>query len=239
MKAVVIVPTYDERDNVVPLLDAILALEVPDLQVLVVDDASPDGTAERVRDYARTHPQASVMERAGPKGRGHAGREGYLAALERGAERVLEMDADFSHDPRYIPDLLAATGSLDVALGSRFVAGGSDTDRALWRRLLTKAANGYIRLMLGLGVRDANSGFRCFRREALERIDPRSLRSPGPAIIQEVLFRAHRRGLRIGEVPVVFDDRVRGDSKLGWWQLWQGYVTVLGLRLRELLDRTP
>lgn len=239
MKTVVIVPTYDESENVVPLLEAIGQLAVPGLEVLVVDDASPDGTAALVRGFARRHPFADVLVRTGPRGRGHAGREGYLAALARGADLVIEMDGDLSHDPRYLPQLIAAAESHDVVLGSRFVAGGSDTDRALWRRMLTVAANFYIRVMFGIGVRDANSGYRCFRRTALEAIDPQRLRSPGPAIVQEVLFRAQRCGLRIGEIPVVFADRARGDSKLGWPELWQGYVAVLRLRIRQLLGREP
>jgi len=239
VKTVVIVPTYDECENVGPLLAAIAALRVPGLETIVVDDASPDGTAQRVRELARDHPFARVIARAGPKGRGNAGREGFVAALEAGADFVIEMDGDLSHDPRYIPQLLAEAASCDVVLGSRFVRGGSDADRALWRRLLTLAANLYIRIVLGTTVRDANSGFRCFRRDALLAIDPKSLRSPGPAIVQEVLFRAHRRGLRIGEIPVVFADRARGSSKLGWLELWQGYVAVLRLRARELLGRGP
>ena len=237
MKTVVIVPTYDESENVVPLLEAIRDLAVPGLEVLVVDDASPDGTAALVRAFAERHPFADVLERTGPRGRGHAGRDGYLAALERGADLVIEMDGDLSHDPRYLPQLIAATAAHDVVLGSRFVPGGSDTDRALWRRVLTVAANFYIRVMFGIAVRDANSGYRCFRREALLAIDPRRLRSAGPAIVQEVLFRAERCGLRVGEVPVAFVERARGDSKLGWLELWQGYVTVLRLRARHLLGR--
>lgn len=237
MKTVVIVPTYNECENVGPLLEAIGALGIPELEALVVDDGSPDGTADRVRAFARERPFADVLARRGPRGRGHAGREGYLAALERGAEHVIEMDADLSHDPRYIPQLLAAARDHDVVLGSRFVPGGRDTDRARWRRLLTRAANLYIRIVLRTTVRDANSGYRCFRRAALEAIDPKGLRSPGPAIVQEVLFRAQRAGLRIGEVPVVFADRARGDSKLGWGELWQGYLAVLRLRARDLLGR--
>lgn len=237
MKTVVMIPTYNERENVGPLLAAIQALAIPGLSALVVDDASPDGTAEQVRAFAAEHPFADVLVRRGPRGRGHAGREGYLEALARSADVVIEMDADLSHDPRYIPDLLAALDSCDVALGSRFVPGGRDTDRALWRRLLTIAANAFIRTVFGTRVRDSNSGFRCFRRQALEAIDPKSLQSEGPAIVQEVLFRAHRLGLRIREVPVVFSDRSRGDSKLGWGELWQGYWAVLRLRARELLDR--
>jgi len=239
VKTVVFVPTYDERENVVPLLEGLASLGIDGLEAIVVDDASPDGTAECVRAWGRTHPFAGVIERAGPRGRGHAGREGYLAALARGADRVIEMDGDLSHDPRDVPALLAAAEGADVVLGSRFVAGGSDADRALWRRALTLAANAFIRTVFGLGVRDCNSGFRCFRREALEAIDPASLESAGPAIVQEVLFRAHRRGLRIAEVPVAFCDRRQGESKLGWWPLWQGYLTVLRLRVRELRGRTP
>lgn len=237
MRTVVIVPTYEEAENVVPLLDALRRLPVPGLEVVVVDDASPDGTAEAVRKYAAAHGFGEVLERRGPRGRGHAGREGFLLALARGADRIVEMDADGSHDPGAIPRLLAAAETHDVVLGSRFVPGGSDAHRARWRRLLTRAANAYIRLVLGIAVRDANSGFRCFRREALLAIDPARLRSPGPAIVQEVLFRAHRRGLRVTEVPVRFADRARGDSKLGWLQLWQGYVTVLRLRAAWLLGR--
>jgi dolichol-phosphate mannosyltransferase len=237
LKVVVIVPTYNESENVVPLLEAIRDVAVPGLEVLVVDDASPDGTAASVRAFAERHPFADVLVRTGPRGRGHAGRDGYLAALDRGADLVIEMDGDLSHDPRYLPDLVAAAARYDVVLGSRFVRGGSDTDRALWRRVITLAANFYIRLVFGISVRDANSGYRCFRRDALLAIDPKRLRSPGPAIVQEVLFRAERRGLRVGEVPVAFVERARGDSKLGWLQLWQGYTTVLRLRARQLLGR--
>ena len=235
MKVVVIVPTYNESENVVPLLEAIRDLEVPGLEVIVVDDASPDGTAALVRAFAQQHPFADVLERTGQRGRGHAGRDGYLAALDRGADLVIEMDGDLSHDPRYLPQLIAAAADCDVVLGSRFVPGGSDTDRALWRRVVTVAANFYIRIVFGIGVRDANSGYRCFRRAALLAIDPARLRSSGPAIVQEVLFRAERCGLRVGEIPVAFVERARGDSKLGWGELWQGYVTVLRLRARQLL----
>ena len=237
MKVVVIVPTYNESENVVPLLEAIRDLEVPGLEVIVVDDASPDGTAALIRAFAQQHPFADVLERTGQRGRGHAGRDGYLAALDRGADLVIEMDGDLSHDPQYIPSLIAAAESHDMVLGSRFVPGGSDTDRALWRRMLTVAANFYIRVMFGIAVRDANSGYRCFRRDALFAIDPKRLRSRGPAIVQEVLFRAQRCGLRVGEIPVVFADRARGDSKLGWPELWQGYVAVFRLRARQLLGR--
>lgn len=241
MKSIVLVPTLNESENVPSLLEAIGALEIADLEVIVVDDASPDGTADRVREFRATDPVrndfASVLVRTGPAGRGHAGREGYLEALDRGADLILEMDADFSHDPRYLPDLIAGAEALDVVLGSRFVPGGLDKDRALWRRVLTRAANFYIRVLFRIDVHDANSGFRCFRREALLAIDPLSLNSPGPAIVQEVLFRAGRLGLAVGETPVVFIDRLHGDSKLGWPELWDGYWTALRLWARHKLGR--
>jgi dolichol-phosphate mannosyltransferase len=238
VKSVLLIPTYDEKDNITPLLQAIAELAIPGLEVLVVDDCSPDGTAEAVDIFARDHAFVSLLCRAGSRGRGNAGREGYLTALARGADLILEMDADFSHHPRYLPALIAAADEYDVVLGSRFVSGGEDADRARWRKVVTLLANFYIRVMFGISVRDANSGYRCFRRQALERIDPASLQSAGPAIVQEVLFRAQRRGLRVGEIPVVFTDRVRGDSKLGFRQLYQGYVAVLRLRVQELLGRS-
>jgi dolichol-phosphate mannosyltransferase len=233
-----VIPTYDEKENITPLLEAIADLSIPGLEALVVDDCSPDGTSEAVETFARGHDFVLLLRREGPRGRGNAGREGYLAALDRGADLILEMDADFSHHPRYLPALIEAAGEYDMVLGSRFVSGGEDADRALWRKIVTLLANFYIRVMFGISVRDANSGYRCFRRQALERIDPASLRSAGPAIIQEVLFRAQRHGLRIGEIPVVFTDRIRGDSKLGFRQLYQGYVAVLRLRMMELLGRS-
>lgn len=237
MKTVVMIPTYNEAENIVPLLREIGADRPPGLHALVVDDSSPDGTSELARGFAAENAWVSVMTRTGPKGRGHAGREGYLRALADGAERIVEMDADFSHHPRYLPALVAAADDCDVVLGSRFVGGGEDADRSLWRKVVTLLANRYIRIMLRIPVSDCNSGYRCFRRDALEKIDPGSLVSAGPAIVQEVLFRAQRRGLTIREIPVVFTDRVQGTSKLSWNDLYQGYVAVLKLRWRELTGR--
>ncbi len=237
MKIIVMIPTYDERENIVDLLEAIAELKIDGLEALVVDDDSPDGTSSVVSEFASAHPWVTLLTRKTDKGRGHAGRAGYLKALEDGADLILEMDADLSHHPRYIPDLIAAADENDVVLGSRFVGGGEDADRAPWRKIITVLANFYIRVILRIPVHDCNSGFRCFRRSALERIEPATLRSAGPAIVQEVLFRAERRDLRVKEVPVIFTDRVRGSSKLGFRQLYQGYVAVLRLRMGELLGR--
>jgi len=237
MKTIAVVPTYDERENVGVLVEAFAALGGPSIEVLFVDDGSPDGTARRVETLARSHPFADVLRRTGPRGRGHAVREGYLRALERGADRILEMDADLSHHPRDVPALVAACDDADMAIGSRAVPGGRDVGRARWRRALTTVANLYVRTVLGVPVRDPDAGFRCFRRECLERIDPISLRAGGPASVQETLFRAHRAGARIREVPIELVDRRAGGSKLAWRQLLEVASTVLALRLREALGR--
>jgi dolichol-phosphate mannosyltransferase len=231
VKTIVMIPTYNERENVREMIAALFALEVSGLEVLVVDDESPDGTAELAAELARTDSRVHVMVRKEERGRGRAGRDGFLEALRLGAERVVEMDADFSHDPRFIPDLLAALASADMAVGSRFVGGGSDLDRPWTRRLLTVAANGYAKTLLRLPVRDTNSGFRAFTRKALDVIEPSSLRSRGPSILHEVLFRAARRGLSVVEVPIEFVDRKKGHSKLNLRRLAAGYFWILRLWL--------
>jgi dolichol-phosphate mannosyltransferase len=231
VKTVVMIPTYDEAQNIEALLAELLSLPVPGLEALVVDDRSPDGTAELVARMCKKEARVHLLLRSGPKGRGHAGREGFLKALELGAERIVEMDADFSHQPRHIPALLAALSSCDIAIGSRMVAGGSDDDRPLARRWLTVAADAYARALLRLPVKDANSGFRAFSRRALETIRPATLSAAGPAILHEMLYRAARAGLRFSEVPIEFIDRRKGDSKLDLRRLAAGYLTVLKIAI--------
>lgn len=230
-KTLVVIPTYDEADNIAALLRELFGLGVPGLEILVVDDASPDGTFDIVKGLQRGNPALHLLRRLGPRGRGLAGRDGLIMALRLGADIVVEMDGDFSHQPRFVPELLKAMERCDVAVGSRLTAGGSDRDRPLWRRLLTKAANLYAGAALGLGVRDANSGFRCFSREALLAIDPASLKSRGPSIVHEILHRAARAGLRFAEVPIEFIDRRHGASKLTLGRLAAGYAWIARLRL--------
>lgn len=227
----VFLPTYNEAENIAGLIGALFALGLPGLRVLVVDDDSPDGTGRIVEGLLGRHPGLRLLRRSGPAGRGRAGRDGYLAALESGAERVIEMDADGSHLPEHVPQLLSAMDSCDVAVGSRFTQGGSDMDRPPARRWLTRVANAYARRMLRLPIEDTNSGFRCFSRAALERIRPAELRSRGPSIIHETLYRAARAGLRIREVPIRFVDRREGTSKLNLFRLAAGYLWILKLRL--------
>jgi dolichol-phosphate mannosyltransferase len=238
------VPTYNEAENVLDLAHELLALG-PELEVLVIDDDSPDGTWRLVRDAARDEPRLHLLHRTVDRGRGAAGRAGFLRALEMDADVVVEMDADFSHQPSFIPSMLkrldgAATGRggpVGLVLGSRAVAGGSDADRGFLRRLITVFANAYIRVLLGVQVRDCNSGFRCWRADTLRAIRVQDTFSKGPAIVQELLFKTARARVGIAEVPIDFVDRTRGESTLNMRILLQGYTTVLKLRWMALTGR--
>ena len=233
MRSVIFIPTYNEAPNVEKLIAEIRRIS-PASRILVVDDRSPDGTGEIADRLADADPAVEVLHRDPPRGRGLAGRDGYLKALELGAEVVLEMDADFSHDPVLIPRFFEEIErGADVVLGSRFVPGGSDHDRSIARRAVTVLANLYIRIVLGVPVGDCNSGYRCFRRDVLSRIHVETLTSVGPSIVQEVLFRVHEAGAKIVEIPLAFVDRKQGDSKLGLRILLDGYFMVLKLRLRS------
>ncbi|MFN7974483.1 MAG: polyprenol monophosphomannose synthase [Acidobacteriota bacterium] len=240
MKVVVTIPTYNEADNVGVLIPQILELS-PDYHVLVIDDKSPDGTGDVVRRLAEGSDRVHLLEREGPRGRGRAGVDGFVRALDMGADAVVEMDADLSHQPRHIPELCARIGAADVVIGSRMVAGGREEGRGIARRIITVLANAYIRVVLGLAVRDATSGFRAFSRQALARLDLRAMRSTGPSIVQEVLFACVLQGCRVEEVPIVFVDRVAGRSTFTPAVMKQSLVNVLELRRRraELGKRRP
>jgi len=239
VQSVVFIPTYNEAPNLERLVREIRRI-VPEATVLVVDDRSPDGTGDIADRLAAGDGRVRVLHRDPPKGRGLAGRDGYLEALRLGADAVLEMDADFSHPPELIPRFLREIESgADVVLGSRFVSGGSDHDRSLARRVITVLANTYIRIVLGVPVGDCNSGYRCFRRGILEAIRPETITSVGPSIVQEVLFRVHRAGAVIREIPLEFVDRRDGESKLGLGLLLDGYFMILRLRMRAWFGRNP
>lgn len=239
MRSVVFIPTYNEAPNLERLVAEIRRVS-PETHVLVVDDRSPDGTGEIADRLAKADPHVHVLHREPPKGRGVAGRDGYLEALRLGADVVLEMDADFSHPPELLPRFLQEIeNGADVVLGSRFVSGGSDNDRSFARKVITVLANGYIRIVLGVPVGDCNSGYRAFRRGILEKIHPETITSTGPSIIQEVLFRVHRAGAKIVEIPLTFVDRKDGESKLGLALLLDGYFMILRLKLRAMLGRNP
>ena len=216
-----ILPTYNEAENVEAMLAAageVLAEAAPEgYRILVVDDGSPDGTGEIADRLASEHDWVRVLHRTEKNGIGPAYLAGFRYALDHGAGYVFEMDSDFSHDPADLARLLGAVRSgADLALGSRYVPGGGVTDWGLLRRLISEGGSTYARLVLGLRVRDLTGGFKCFRREVLEAIHFDSVRSRGYAFQVELTYRAVRAGYRVVEVPIVFRDRERGQSKMSW-----------------------
>jgi len=223
-------PTYNEAGNIRSLVEALLAME--GMHVVVVDDDSPDGTWRIVGEMAERDPRVHLIHRRHVRGRGSAGVAGLRYAVEAGAELVVEMDADWSHHPRHIPAMVEAARTADVVIGSRLVAGGGESGRSPFRHVITRLANAYIRLVLGLKIRDCTSGYRVFRREALERINLARMESNGPAIVQETLMACKRAGCRFAEVPIHFDPRRAGKSTLTMKILLNGLISVLRFRLR-------
>ena len=228
MRTLLIVPTYNEVENVARVAAEFLA-PVPDSELLFVDDASPDGTGALIDRIRAEDPRVHVLHRAGKLGLGTAYLDGFRWALARDYRLVVEMDADFSHDPRHLPDLVAAIDAgADLAVGSRYVEGGGTRNWGLGRRLISRAGGRYARSVLGVDVRDMTAGFVCYRREALERIDLDAISSNGYSFQIEMKYRAHRAGLRIVEVPIVFEDRRVGQSKMSraivaeaLWMVWK------------------
>ena len=243
----VVIPTYNERENIAALVKGVLRAG-RNVHVVVVDDNSPDGTGEAADELARGEPcsgaqrilqgepRVIVVHRYTERGRGTAGRDGFLRCIAEGFDFIMEMDADFSHDPSEIPKLLAAARDADVVIGSRLVPGGQEAGRSLLRRLTTLAANFYLRHALGVArVRDCTSGFRCFRRQALVSADVRSVKSRGPSIVTEILFRC--RKMRIVEVPIHFRARAAGRSKFNLKAIIEGLLVPPKLWWREILGR--
>lgn len=226
----VIVPTYNEAENIGQLIPQILAS--PRFRVLVVDDGSPDGTGDIVATMAAGDARVGLHRRPGKLGLGSAYVAGFHRALAEGAEFIFEMDADFSHDPRYLPELRAAAESgADLVIGSRYVPGGGTTDWGLARRIISRGGNLYAGLILSLPVADATGGFRCYRRRVLERLDLTAVRSNGYAFQIEMAYRAHRAGFRIAEVPIIFPDRRVGRSKMSRRIVIEALINVWKLRL--------
>jgi dolichol-phosphate mannosyltransferase len=239
MNVLIIVPTYNERDNLSVLAPAILRHE--GYRLLIVDDASPDGTGAVADDLAKQWPgRLEVVHRTGPRGLGRSYVEGMQRALAAGdADVICQMDADLSHDPEYLPSLVAGTATYDVVIGSRYLHGISVVNWPLRRIVLSTAANRYIRAVTGLAVRDCTSGFRCWRRDALARLPLDRVMSDGYAFLVETLYEAWRRGCRIGEVPIIFIERREGQSKLSVTVLVESLVAPWRLRLRALPRKSP
>jgi dolichol-phosphate mannosyltransferase len=224
----IIVPTYNERDNLARLIDYVLAKDSR-LEVLVVDDGSPDGTGQLADEIAAQNSRVHALHRAGKLGLGTAYVEGFRWALQRDYEYIFEMDADFSHDPRHLPEFLAAIEDADMVLGSRYLGGRvTVVNWPISRLFLSYFANVYARAITGLPIADTTGGFKCFRRKVLEAIDLSSVKSNGYAFQIEMTFRAWKRNFRIVEIPIVFVDRTEGVSKMSKrivreaiWMVWR------------------
>jgi dolichol-phosphate mannosyltransferase len=209
-----VLPTYDEAENIEAFVAAVLEKLPASARILIVDDNSPDGTGEIADRLAAEHESVEVLHRPQKEGLGPAYLAGFRQALAGGAGLVLEMDSDFSHDPAYLPRLLDAAERADLAIGSRYVPGGGVGDWGPLRRAISRGGSAYARLVLGVKIRDLTGGFKCFRREVLEAIDLDSIESRGYAFQVELTYRVLQRGFRVVEVPIVFRDRRAGDSKM-------------------------
>jgi dolichol-phosphate mannosyltransferase len=230
-RALIVVPTYNERDNVPEVVDKFLA-PIPDAEILFVDDASPDGTGELIEEIRAGDSRVHAIHRAGKLGLGTAYLAGFGWALERGYDYVFEMDADFSHDPSYLPEMLrlAAEGA-DMVVGSRYVKGGGTVNWGLARRLISRGGSLYARTILGVGIRDLTSGFVCYRRKTLERLDLDAIHSTGYGFQIEMKYRVLEAGMRIVETPIVFEDRRVGQSKMSGDIVSEAVLMVWRLRL--------
>ena len=236
-ETLIIIPTYNERENIGLLLPAIRKV-LPGAHMLVVDDGSPDGTSAYVKELSRSLGNVFVLDREKKEGLGKAYVAGFRWALERHYGFVFEMDADFSHDPKYLPDFLEAIQDNDLIIGSRYISGVNVVNWPMSRLLISYFGNVYARLVTGIPVRDCTGGFKCFRRQVLEALDFRSIASSGYSFQIEVNFYAWKKGFRIKEIPIVFTDRQRGASKISRGIIREGLVLVLWkLRIAPLFRR--
>ena len=237
MKTLIIIPTYNEYDNMRPLVEQIFTY-APASDILIVDDNSPDGTGKLADEMATEDPRVHVMHRAGKLGLGTAYIAGFKYAVEHQYDAAFEMDADFSHDPRYLPDFLRAIESADLVIGSRYVEGGGTPNWSLLRRFISGGGNIFARFMLGIPVHDCTAGFRCYRRQVLESIDLDTIESQGYAFQVELAYRVYKRGFKIVETPIVFLDRRVGKSKMSRAIFLEGFIWVVRARLGKI-SHTP
>jgi dolichol-phosphate mannosyltransferase len=232
-EAWVILPTYNEAENLEGIVNAVLEWLPDSARVLVVDDNSPDGTGEIADQLAAANDSISVLHRKRKEGLGPAYLAGFHVALDSGAERIIEMDADFSHDPAYLPKLIGAADHFDLVIGSRYVPGGGVTDWGPMRRFISRGGSAYARIALGLPIRDLTGGFKCFRREVLEAINLDTIEARGYAFQVETTYRAITAGFHVVEIPIVFRDRADGTSKMSRSIVAEAMWRVPAMRFRR------
>jgi len=229
MKGVVVVPTYNERENIEELIEKTLSTS-PDIDILIVDDNSPDGTGEIAEKIAKENPRVKVLHRPGKMGLGSAYVEGFKWALKKGYDFIMEMDADFSHNPEDIPRFIEMIEEYDLVIGSRYTDGVSVVNWPISRLLLSYFANIYARTVTGVPIMDLTGGFKCFRREVLESINLDTIMSDGYAFQIEMNYRAYKKGFRITEIPIIFIERRAGSSKMSKKIVWEAFWLVWKLR---------
>lgn len=234
MKTLIIIPTYNECENIEKLLNILLA-KGEEIEVLVVDDNSPDGTANLVKAMMQNEKRIHILERPGKMGLGSAYVMGFKYALEKDYEYIMEMDADFSHNPDDVPRLIEAAGKKDLVIGSRYANGVNIINWPFKRLLISYFASKYVRVITGMPVKDPTGGFKCFRRKVLESIDLQRIMSDGYAFQIEMNFKVWAKGFRIQEIPIVFTERINGVSKMSRHIVWEAAWMVWLLHFRKLL----
>ena len=235
-RPLIVIPTYNERENIQKIVPILLDLD-SSVQILVVDDNSPDGTGDIMDRMAEDTPRVHVLHRAGKLGLGSAYIEGFKYALQQDIDCVFQMDADFSHDPKTIPKFLETLDTCDVVVGSRYSNGVNVINWPMSRLLLSYFANIYTRIITGMSIKDATGGFRCYRKAVLERIDLDRVRSDGYSFQIEMNFRCWRKGFRLTEIPIIFEDRHSGTSKMSKNIIYEAIWMVWWLRFQQLLRR--
>jgi dolichol-phosphate mannosyltransferase len=236
MKTLVIIPTYNEKENIGKIIPLVLKQD-QEIEVLVVDDNSPDGTGKMVEELKTSNPRIKLITRAKKSGLGTAYIAGFNYALQNRYDYIFEMDSDFSHDPDYIPDFLKAINDSDLVLGSRYIRGVNVVNWPIARLLLSYFANVYARWVTGLPIRDSTGGFKCFRREVLEKIGLDNIHSNGYAFQIEMSFRVWKKGFRIKEIPIIFVDRRAGESKMSKRIVREAIWMVWKLRILSILGK--
>jgi glycosyltransferase involved in cell wall biosynthesis len=231
----VIIPTYNEKENITDLVEQILALDKIDARIIIVDDNSPDGTGQIADALAEQNPRVSVIHRSGKLGLGTAYIAGFKQGLAEGADRLITMDADFSHDPAYIPGLIVLANHFHITIGSRYIPRGGVRNWGWRRRFLSWGANAFARTVLGLKAHDCTAGFRCYHREVLLNIDLDRIFSNGYSFLVEMIFRCQQMGYTMGEIPIIFANRERGQSKISQREIYKAMYTVLRLFVSKLL----
>lgn len=234
VKALIVIPTYNERENLSNIIGEILD-QSPVLEILVVDDASPDGTGKLADELAATSGRVHVLHRPGKLGLGSAYIEGFRLALERDYDYIFEMDADYSHDPKELPNFLKAAQDYDVVIGSRYIGGVRILNWPIKRLMLSYGASVYTRLITGLKLIDTTSGFKCFRREVLAALDLDKIHSDGYSFQIELNFLCQRKGFSLKEIPIVFSDRMQGHSKMNKGIIAEALLVVWILKIKSML----